>query len=60
MKFNNVVIDRKKQDDDIQNHNQKRLEVLYASNKKNKNTILLVLFITIFIIIVIGIYLFLF
>ena len=37
------VIDRKKHNEDIVNHNQKRLEVLYASDKSKKRVVSIIL-----------------
>jgi len=54
------VIDRKNYSDEIQNHNQKRLEVLYASNKSKKNTMFIILIIVIMLVIAGGTYISLF
>ena len=54
------VIDRKNYSDEIQNHNQKRLEVLYASNKSKKNTMFVILIVVILLVIAGGTYISLF
>ena len=51
------VSDRKVHNDEIQNHNQKRMEVIYASNKGRKRTIAVVLLMLILIVVATLLYL---